>query len=99
MPCHLRHAVSAAITLLLSVGITPVGGHPGCFDDGGLVEDADLVFCPVEDEGVCCTPLEEEEGMMQWYNSGLLDPLKPMDEYTEDDQECLRMWKEVRAHV
>lgn len=75
--------------MLVVVGIPRVSAHPGCFDDGALLQDTPLVFCPVEDDGVCCT-VEEEQDAMTVYNDKL-DLLDPMDE----DDPCLKKWKQV----
>lgn len=87
-PC-LHFAISAATTLTV-VGIPRVAAHPGCFDDGALLQDAPLVFCPVEDEGVCCTA-EAEQTAIDVYNSKL-DPQIPIDNSSDP---CLEKWKQV----
>lgn len=91
MRYYLGCALSAAATLI-AIGVPRIAAHPGCFDDGTLLQDVPLVFCPVEDDGACCT-VEEEQSAINMYNSKLkVDPST-----LGDDHECLTKWKEVSS--
>lgn len=74
---------------------TLVVAHPGCYDDEALQQDTPLVFCPVEDEGVCCT-LEEEQDAILLYST-YAQVIQDAAENNADAEACGEAWKEVRV--
>lgn len=74
------HAVLAAFLAAAS----SVAGHPLCYDDTPTDLEQELNFCPAQQDGACCTDLDEAELETRLLEAGDLG------------DECTAFYTEVR---